>query len=76
VLGKRFTANRPPQTDIDAWLKDGKTPWDAFPNTGTGKVDAQSGPLTAALADRNIQLETGAHVEHLEAAPDGDGNKQ
>ncbi|TIQ51623.1 MAG: GMC family oxidoreductase, partial [Mesorhizobium sp.] len=55
---------------IDAWLRDGKTGWDAFPNTGTGKVDAQSGPLTAALADRNIRLETGAHVEYLEASSD------
>ncbi len=37
--------------DIDAWLKDGKTRWDAFPNTGHGKIDAETAPLTAALAD-------------------------
>ncbi|OQM77104.1 GMC oxidoreductase [Manganibacter manganicus] len=64
-------ASLPLGVDIDAWLKDGKTPWDAFPNTGEGKVDAQSGPLTAALVDKNIRLETGAYVEHLEVSPDG-----
>lgn len=63
-------ASLPLGVDIEAWLKDGSTPWDAFPNTGTGKVDAQTGPLTAALADQNIKLETGAHVEYLEASPD------
>ena len=41
-------ASLPLGVDIDAWLKEGKTGWDAFPNTGRGKIDAQSGPLTAA----------------------------
>ncbi|TGP33113.1 hypothetical protein EN871_34125, partial [bacterium M00.F.Ca.ET.228.01.1.1] len=56
---------------IEAWLKDGRTGWDAFPNTGQGKIDAQTGPLAAALDDSNIKLETGAHVDWLEPAPDG-----
>ena len=64
-------ASLPLGVDIDAWLKAGKTPWDAFPNTGTGKVDAQTGPLAAALVDENITLETGAHVDYLELSPDG-----
>lgn len=64
-------ASLPLGVDIDAWLKDGKTPWDAFPNTGSGKVDAETGPLAAALADENISLETGAHVDYLEASADG-----
>jgi choline dehydrogenase-like flavoprotein len=64
-------ASLPLGVDIDTWLKDGATPWDAFPNTGHGKVDAQTGPQTAALVDKNIRLETGAHVEHLEISPDG-----
>ena len=64
-------ASLPLGVDIDAWLKDGKTPWDAFPNTGAGKVDAESGPLAAALGDDSITLRTGAHVEHLEASADG-----
>lgn len=64
-------ATLPLGVDIEAWLKGGKTPWDAFPNTGTGKVDAQTGPLAAALGDENITLETGAHVDYLELSPDG-----
>ena len=64
-------ASLPLGVDIDAWLNGGRTPWDAFPNTGAGKIDAQSGPLAAALADDGIRLETGAHVEHLETSADG-----
>jgi choline dehydrogenase-like flavoprotein len=64
-------ASLPLGVDIDAWLKAGKTPWDAFPNTGAGKVAAQTGPLAVALADENITLETGAHVDFLELSPNG-----
>jgi choline dehydrogenase-like flavoprotein len=64
-------ASLPLGVDIEAWLKDGATPWDAFPNTGAGKVDAQSGPLAEALKNPDVRLETGAEVEFLEAAPDG-----
>ena len=64
-------ASLPLGVDIEAWLKDGKTGWDAFPNTGLGKMDAESVSLTAALDDRNIELLIGAHVGHLELAPDG-----
>ena len=52
--------------DIDAWLVEGATGWDAFPNTGTGKIDAESGPLTDALAHENVRLLTGAEVLRLE----------
>jgi choline dehydrogenase-like flavoprotein len=64
-------ASLPLGIDIEAWLKGGKTGWDAFPNTGLGKMDAESAPLTAALLDTNIELLTGAEVGHLEIAPDG-----
>lgn len=64
-------ASLPLGIDIDAWLGDGKTPWDAFPNTGLGKMDAESAALAEALEDENIRLETGAMVERLESAPDG-----
>jgi len=57
--------------DIEAWLAGGRTPWDAFPNTGVGKMDAESASLAVALKDPNIQLVTGALVEHLETSPDG-----
>ncbi len=45
-------ASLPLGVDIEAWLKGGKTGWDAFPNTGAGKMDAESAPLAAALAGR------------------------
>jgi choline dehydrogenase-like flavoprotein len=70
ALGLR-PASLPLGVDIEAWLKGGKTPWDAFPNTAAGKVDAETGPLAAALADENVRLETGAHVDYLEPSPDG-----
>ena len=28
--------------DVEKWLARAKTPWDAFPDTGTGKMDAES----------------------------------
>ena len=36
--------------DIERWLKGGQTPWDAFPDTRSGKMDAESCPLAKALA--------------------------
>ena len=57
--------------DIDRWLARGKTPFDAFPDTRTGKMDAETCALDAALADDNVRLETGAKVERLVTAPDG-----
>jgi choline dehydrogenase-like flavoprotein len=65
-------ASLPLGVDIETWLKDGRTGWDAFPNTGQGKMDAQTAPLAEALKDGNIRLETGAYVEYLETAPDGE----
>ncbi|TPM36867.1 GMC family oxidoreductase [Mesorhizobium sp. B2-3-4] len=64
-------ASLPLGVDIETWLKEGRTGWDAFPNTGQGKMDAQTAPLAAALKDENIRLETSAYVEYLETSPDG-----
>jgi len=64
-------ATLPLGLDIEAWLAGGQTGWDAFPNTGLGKMDAETVGLTEALKDGNIRLETGAMVERLEASPDG-----
>jgi choline dehydrogenase-like flavoprotein len=52
--------------DIDRWLKRARTPFDAFPDTLTGKMDAESCGLAAALADPDVKLETGADVLRLE----------
>jgi choline dehydrogenase-like flavoprotein len=57
--------------DIDPWLEGGRTPWDAFPNTGLGKMDAETAALSVALTDDNITLVTGAEVTHLEAGEGG-----
>jgi choline dehydrogenase-like flavoprotein len=46
--------------DIDRWLARAQTPWDAFPDTKTGKMDAETCGLEAALAHPNVTLETGA----------------
>jgi choline dehydrogenase-like flavoprotein len=52
--------------DIGRWLARAKTPWDAFPDAGTGKMDAESCGLKAALAYDNVTLQTGARVVRLE----------
>lgn len=57
--------------DIEEWLRRGATGWDAFPNTGTGKIDAETGPLAKALAHPNVSLVTGANVLRLETDPSG-----
>ncbi len=57
--------------DIDAWLRRGPTPWDAFPDTTGAKCDAESVGIAAALAHPNVTLETGARVTRLEADAGG-----
>ena len=51
--------------DIDRWLARARTPWDAFPNTGVGKLDAESAGLAAALRHDNVSLLTGARATQL-----------
>ena len=57
--------------DLDKWLKRAKTPWDAFPDTGCGKMDAESCGVNEALAHPNVELRTNARVERLLVEPDG-----
>ncbi|MFK0278010.1 GMC oxidoreductase [Ensifer sp. NPDC090286] len=64
-------ATLPLGVDIDTWLAGGRTPWDGFPNTSKGKMDAETAPLASALKDPNIELITSAHVDTLEAGPGG-----
>lgn len=52
--------------DIERWLARAQTPFDAYPDTLTGKMDAESCGLAAALKDPNIELVTGADVCRLE----------
>ncbi len=53
--------------DLDRWLQRGKTPWDAFPDTGHGKMDAESVGLTEALKHPNVTLLNGQAVVKIEA---------
>jgi choline dehydrogenase-like flavoprotein len=62
-------ASLPLGVDIERWLKRAKTPFDAFPDTLTGKMDAESCGLAAALTDPLITLETGCEVTRLETGP-------
>lgn len=65
-------ASLPLAIDLDAWLKRGRTGWDAFPNTGgAGKIDAEVGPLADALTHPNVTLMTGAQVIRLETDASG-----
>lgn len=64
-------ASLPLGVDIEKWLADGRTPWDAFPDAASGKMDAENCALAAALKDSNITLETGARVTRLIAAAAG-----
>ncbi len=58
--------------DIEAWLERGQTGWDAHPNTGPGKKDAESVGIAHALRHQNVRLETGCHVTRLHTSDDGE----
>jgi choline dehydrogenase-like flavoprotein len=51
--------------NIETWLARARTPWDAFPDTGTGKMDAESCGLAEALRHPNVELRENAKVERL-----------
>ncbi len=57
--------------DIDRWLARGKTPWDAFPDTGCGKMDAEAAALRPVLDHPNVTLMTGGRVRRLHTEADG-----
>jgi choline dehydrogenase-like flavoprotein len=57
--------------DIETWLKRAKTPWDAFPDTGTGKMDAESCGISEALRHPTVELRENAKVERLVIDPGG-----
>jgi choline dehydrogenase-like flavoprotein len=57
--------------DVEKWLARAETPWDAFPDTGTGKMDAETCGLSEALAHGNVELRENARVERLLMDTDG-----
>ena len=63
-------ASLPLGVDIERWLKRAATPFDAYPDTLTGKMDAESCGLAAALKDPNIMLQTNSDVVRMETDAD------
>ncbi|HEX6013326.1 MAG TPA: GMC family oxidoreductase, partial [Geminicoccaceae bacterium] len=61
----------PLAVDVDRWLRRAATPWDAFPDTRSGKLDAETAALAKALESPAVSLVTGARAERLTLAPDG-----
>lgn len=61
----------PLSVDVDTWLARSQTPWDGVPDTHTGKIDAETGPLDKALSYPNVSLITGASVSRLETDAEG-----
>ncbi|QXT40314.1 FAD-dependent oxidoreductase [Gymnodinialimonas ceratoperidinii] len=57
----------PLAVDLDRWLQRAQTPWDAFPDTTGGKLDAESAALAEALAHPNVTLRSGVEVRRIEA---------
>lgn len=57
--------------DIDRWLAGGSTTWDGYPDTHSGKMDAETCGLAAALAHPGVELVTGARVRRLDTGPGG-----
>lgn len=64
-------ADLPLAVDLERWLAHGQTPWDAFPDTTGGKLDAETAALKTALAHDNVRLQTGAQVRRLIAGAEG-----
>lgn len=61
----------PLAVDLDRWLARGRTPWDAYPDTRSGKLDAETAALATALRDPGVTLRTGARARRLLPAADG-----
>ncbi len=58
-------ASLPLGVDIQEWLAGGQTPWDAFPNTNGGKMDAETVALNLALQHPNVTFQPNSRVRRL-----------
>ena len=58
-------ASLPLGVDIQKWLSKGQTPWDAFPNTCGGKMDAETIGLNYALQHPNVTFAPKSRVTRL-----------
>ena len=66
---KPFTL--PLAVDIERWLEHGQTPWDAYPDTRSGKFDAETAALATALRSPDVTLHTDTLAERLLLDADG-----
>lgn len=57
--------------DIERWLHGGRTTWDGYPDTRSGKMDAETCGLSEALAHPNVTLVTDARATGLTAGQGG-----
>ncbi len=57
--------------DLAQWLARARTPWDAFPDTTGGKMDAETAALKVALRHGNVRLRTKARVTRLQTGTSG-----
>ncbi|MFM2390654.1 MAG: hypothetical protein RLZZ437_2209 [Pseudomonadota bacterium] len=64
-------ASLPLGVDLAQWLARARTPWDAFPDTTGGKMDAETAALKKALLHTNVQLRTKAQVTRLHTGAEG-----
>ncbi len=58
-------ASLPLGVDLDRWLARAKTPWDAFPDTAGGKLDAERAALETALKSDSVKLRVNSEVARL-----------
>ncbi len=61
----------PLAVDIEEWLKHGAITWDGFPDTRSGKMDAETCGLVVAARNPGFRMESGALVTKLDAGSDG-----
>jgi choline dehydrogenase-like flavoprotein len=64
-------ASLPLAVDHNRWLSRAQTPWDGYPDTFTGKCDAESGPLAKALEQPGVSLMPQVRISYLATTKDG-----
>jgi choline dehydrogenase-like flavoprotein len=58
--------------EIDKWMSVGRTPFDAYPDARSGKMDAETCALLPALQFPNVSIRSGAEVRRLVTNEAGD----
>ena len=64
-------ATLPLAVNLERWLSAGNHPWDAFPGTCDGKLDAETVGINMATQHPNVKLQTGCKVSMLQSNAEG-----